>query len=56
MLISKIKSNLYEDYTVIKDLGSGSYAKVQLIKHNINNSIRAMKVIPKKIKKRNKSD
>ena len=24
MLISKIKSNPYEDYTVIKDLGSGS--------------------------------
>ena len=51
MLISKIKSNPYEDYTVIKDLGSGSYAKVQLVKHNINNSIRAMKVIPKKLKK-----
>ena len=51
ILISKIKSNPFEDYTVIKELGSGSYAKVQLVKHNINNSIRAMKVIPKKIKK-----
>ena len=51
ILISKIKSNPFEDYTVIKDLGSGTYAKVQLVKHNINNSIRAMKVIPKKIKK-----
>ena len=51
ILISKIKSNPYDDYTIIKDLGTGTYAKVQLVKHNINNSIRAMKVIPKKIKK-----
>ena len=50
ILISQVKSNPFEDYTVIKDLGTGSYAKVQLVKHNINNSIRAMKVIPKKIK------
>ena len=51
ILISKIKSNPFEDYTVIKTLGSGSYAQVKLVKHNINNSIRAMKVIPKKIKR-----
>ena len=51
ILISKIKSNPFEHYTVIKELGSGSYSKVQLVKHNINNSIRAMKVIKKKIKK-----
>ena len=50
ILISKIKSNPYEDYTVIKDLGSGTFANVQLVKHNINNSIRAMKVIAKAIK------
>ncbi len=51
ILISKIKSNPYEDYTVVKDLGSGTYAQVKLVKHNINNSIRAMKIIPKKIKR-----
>ena len=51
ILISKVKSNPYNDYTVIKDLGTGTYAKVQLVKHNINNSIRAMKVISKKLKK-----
>ena len=51
ILLSKIKSNPFEDYTVIKTLGKGSYAKVQLVKHNINNSIRAMKVIPKKKKR-----
>ena len=51
ILISKIKSNPYEDYTVVKDLGSGTYAEVKLVKHNINNSIRAMKIIPKKIKR-----
>ena len=51
ILISKIKSNPFEDYTVIKELGSGSYSTVHLVKHNINNNIRAMKVIPKKIKK-----
>jgi calcium-dependent protein kinase len=50
ILISKIKSNPYEDYTIIKDLGSGTFANVQLVKHNINNSIRAMKVIAKAIK------
>ena len=50
ILISKIKSNPYEDYTVIKDLGSGTFANVQLVKHNINNSIRAMKIIAKAIK------
>ena len=50
ILISKIKSNPYEDYTLIKELGSGAYAKVKLVKHNITNSIRAMKVIQKGIK------
>ena len=34
ILISQVKSNPFEDYTVIKDLGTGSYAKVQLVKHN----------------------
>ena len=50
-ILSKIKSNPFEDYTVIKKLGTGTYASVVLVKHKINNSIRAMKIIPKRRKK-----
>ena len=52
IIISKnINSNPFNDYVVIKDIGSGSYSKVQLVQHKINLSIRAMKVIKKKKKK-----
>ena len=50
-ILSKIKSNPFEDYTVVKKLGNGTYASVVLVKHKINNSIRAMKIIPKRKKK-----
>ena len=36
---------------IVKDIGSGTYSKVQLVQHKINLSIRAMKVIKKKKKK-----
>ena len=52
IIISKnINSNPFDDYVVIKDIGSGTYSKVQLVQHKINLSIRAMKVIKKKKKK-----
>ena len=52
IIISKnINSNPFNDYVVIKDIGAGSYSKVQLVQHKINLSIRAMKVIKKKKKK-----
>ena len=52
IIISKnINSNPFNDYVVIKDIGSGTYSKVQLVQHKINLSIRAMKVIKKKKKK-----
>ena len=51
ILLPKIKSNPFEEYTVVRKLGSGTYAKVVLVKHNINHSIRAMKIITKRKKK-----
>ena len=52
IIISKnINSNPFNDYVVIKDIGTGTYSKVQLVQHKINLSIRAMKVIKKKKKK-----
>ena len=51
ILIPKIKSNPFDDYTKLKELGTGAYAKVQLVKHNITNAVRAMKIIPKEYKK-----
>ena len=51
ILIPKIKSNPFDDYTKLKELGTGAFAKVQLVKHNITNAVRAMKIIPKEYKK-----
>jgi calcium-dependent protein kinase len=51
ILISRIKSNPFDDYTQLKELGTGSYAKVLLVEHNITKAIRAMKVIQKRFKK-----
>ena len=53
IIISKnINSNPFDDYVVLKDIGTGTYSKVQLVQHKINLSIRAMKVIKKKKKKK----
>ena len=46
-IISQVKSDPFADYTIIKELGSGSFATVHLVKHNITGAIRAMKAIKK---------
>ena len=47
LLISQVKSDPFVDYTIIKELGSGSFATVHLVKHNVSGAIRAMKAIQK---------
>ena len=52
VVVSKnINSNPFDDYVILKEIGSGTYSKVQLVQHKINLSIRAMKVIKKKKKR-----
>ena len=52
VIISKnINSNPFNDYVILKEIGTGTYSKVQLVQHKINLSIRAMKVIKKKKKR-----
>ena len=46
-LISKMKSDPFLEYDVIKDLGRGSFALVRLVKHKLTGAIRAMKAIRK---------
>ena len=46
-LISQVKSDPFIDYKKIKELGSGSFATVYLVKHKTSGSIRAMKAIKK---------
>ena len=46
-LISQVKSDPSIDYTIIKELGSGSFATVYLVKYNTSGVIRAMKAIKK---------
>ena len=47
LLISQVKSDPFVDYTILKELGQGSFATVHLVKHNISGAIRAMKAIQK---------
>ena len=47
ILISQVKSDPSLDYTIIKELGHGSFATVHLVKHNVSGAIRAMKAIKK---------
>ena len=52
VIISKnFNSNVFDNYVVLKEIGTGTYSKVQLVQHKINLYIRAMKVIKKKKKK-----
>ena len=51
IIIPKIKSNPFDDYTELKELGTGAYSKVVLVKNKITNAVRAMKIIPKEYKK-----
>ena len=46
-LISQYKKNPFLDYKKIKELGSGSFATVYLVKHNLTGAVRAMKEIKK---------
>ena len=48
ILVSKIKSDPFKEYKVIKNIGEGSFGKVDLVEHLITGKIRAMKVIQKK--------
>ena len=47
LLISKVEKNPFNNYTVIKELGKGTYGKVLLVSHKITGAIRAMKIINK---------
>ena len=47
LLVSQYKTNPFSDYKKIKELGSGSFATVYLVKHNTTGSVRAMKEIKK---------
>ena len=46
-IVSQYKSNPFTDYKKIKELGSGSFATVYLVKHNTTGAVRAMKEIKK---------
>jgi calcium-dependent protein kinase len=47
LLIGKSKNNPKEDYTMIKILGEGSYARVYKVKNRLTSAVYAMKVINK---------
>ena len=47
LLVSQYKTNPFTDYQKVKELGSGSFATVYLVKHNITGAVRAMKEIKK---------
>ena len=47
VLVSQYKTNPFTDYKKEKELGSGSFATVYLVRHNITGAVRAMKEIKK---------
>ena len=47
-LLSKQKKSSIDEYTIIKELGSGSYTKILLAKYNSNGNECAIKQIDKK--------
>ena len=55
-LISQVKSDPFLDYTIIKELGSGSFATVHLVKNNITGTVRAMKAIKKTVNDEEEED
>jgi serine/threonine protein kinase len=44
-LIAQVKTDPEQDYQIIKELGSRSFATVYLVKHRVSGAIRAMKAI-----------
>ena len=47
IMVSQIKSNPLEEYKIIKNLGEGTFGKVDLVEHKITGLVRAMKSIKK---------
>ena len=48
LLISQVNTDPFKDYEEIKSIGSGSFAKVLLVRNKITGKTRAMKIIKKK--------
>ncbi len=48
-LLSAQKKSSIDEYTIIKELGSGSYTKIVLAKYNLNGNEYAIKQIDKKM-------
>ncbi len=47
IIVSEVKSDPYQDYKIIKNIGEGTFGKVDLVENKITGMIRAMKVITK---------
>jgi len=50
ILISQVKTDPFKDYTEIRELGTGSFTTVKLVKNNSTGMVRVMKIIKKKRK------
>ena len=47
LIVSQVKSDPLKDYKIIKNLGQGTFGKVDLVENKISGVLRAMKVIKK---------
>ena len=47
IIVSEVKSNPYDDYKIVKNIGEGTFGKVELVEHKITGMVRAMKIIKK---------
>ena len=47
IIVSEVKSDPLKEYNVIKNIGEGTFGKVDLVEHKITGMIRAMKVMKK---------
>ena len=46
-MVPQVKTNPFEEYKFIKNLGEGTFGKVDLVEHKITGLVRAMKIIKK---------